>query len=82
MIDGNLLREKITSIYPEIGVCGINVDVAFSKKKDVWIVDLRKDEKHLKNHLEIRDAERFLAGGKSVSLGFQVAQLARGAKRA
>ena len=81
MIDEKLLRQKITSIYPEIGVCGIDIDVAFNKKKDVWIVNLRKDDKHLQNHLEIRDAEKFLVGGKSVSLGFQVAQLARGAKR-
>ncbi|MEJ2689044.1 MAG: hypothetical protein P8130_03685 [Deltaproteobacteria bacterium] len=81
MIDGNLLREKITSIYPEIGVCGIDVDVAFNKKKDVWVIDLKKDEKLLRTHLEIRDAERCMEGGKSCSLGSRVTQLTRNAKK-
>ncbi len=81
MIDGNLLREKITSIYPEIGVCGIDIDVAFNKKKDVWIVDLKKDEKLLRTHLEIRDAEKCMEGGKSCSLGSRVTQLTRNTKK-
>jgi len=81
MIDGNALREKITSTYPEIEVCGIDVDVAFSKKKDVWVVDLKKDEKLLRTQLEIRDAEKYMAGGKSGSLESRVAQLVRSTKK-
>lgn len=77
MIDETLLREKITCIYPEIVVCGIDIDVVFNKKKDVWVVDLKKDEKVLRTHLEIRDAEKCMEGGKSGSLGSRVAQLAR-----
>ena len=81
MIDGNLLREKITSIYPEIGVCGIDIDVAFNKKKEVWVVDLKKDDKLLRTHLEIRDAEKCMEGGKSCSLRSRIAQLARNTKK-
>ena len=80
MIDGNLLRAKITSIYPKIGACDIDIEVSFSKKKNVWIVDLKRDEKLLRTHLEIRDAEKCMEGGKSGSLGNRVAQLARGTK--
>ena len=81
MIDEKVLCEKITSIYPEIGVCDIDIDVAFSKKKNAWVVDLSKDDKNLKTHLEISDAERCMEGGKYVPLGIQVAKLARRAKK-
>jgi len=81
MIEGNLLREKITSIYPEIGACGIDIDVAFNKKKDVWVVDLKKNEKVLRTHLEIGDAEKCMEGGKSCSLRSRVTQLARMTKK-
>lgn len=33
MLDKKMLCEKITSIYPEIGVCGIDFDVDFNKEK-------------------------------------------------
>ena len=81
MIEGNLLREKITSIYPEIGANGIEIDVAFNKKKDVWVVDLKKDEKVLRTHLEISDAEKCMEGGKRCSLSSRVTQLARMTKK-
>ena len=81
MIDGKALRSKIASIYPEIGVCGIEIDVAFSKKKDVWVVDLIKDERLLRTHLEVRDAENCMEGVKSGSLISRVAQLARNTKK-
>ena len=36
--------KKITRLYPDIGTCGINVDVAFDEGKKVWVVDLKKGE--------------------------------------
>ena len=75
MIDGKVLCKKISSIYPEIGTSGIDIDIVFNKKKDVWVVDLRKDDKHLQTHLEIDDAEKFLVGKKCLPLSLQVAQI-------
>jgi hypothetical protein len=37
----------ITSIYPEIGVCCIEIDVGFNMEKGAWVVDLQKDKHHL-----------------------------------
>ena len=43
MHDKEELCEKIKTLYPEIGECGIDVDVDWNKDKKTWIVDLKKD---------------------------------------
>lgn len=75
MIDDKILCQKITTIYPEIAECSIDIAVAFNKKKDAWHVDLKKDDAHLQTLLEIHDAEKYLVGGKCLSLSTQVAQI-------
>jgi hypothetical protein len=69
------LCRKITEIYPEIGECGIEVDVTHDDKKKAWIVDLKKDNHELKHHLEYPDADDCLEGKQCVSLGLEIAQL-------
>jgi hypothetical protein len=75
MYDKKQLCDKITELYPEIGECGIDVDVNFSPEKNVWIVDLKKGRHELKHHLEIPDADQCVAGKQCVSLGLEIAQL-------
>ena len=41
MHDKRELCEKIRSIYPEIGECGIDVAVDYDEAKKAWIVDLQ-----------------------------------------
>jgi len=82
MIDKKELCSKITSIYPEIGVCGIDVDVDFNNEKGAWVVDLKKGGHHLQTHLEIDEADQCLLGKKCVSLGFQIGQLIENIKTA
>ena len=69
------LCDKIRSIYPEIGQCGMDVKVTWDKAKKAWIVDLRKNGKQLITHLEPEDAEACLEGTRCVALGVQIAQL-------
>ncbi len=69
------LCEKIKGIYPDIGECGIDVDVEYDEKKKAWIVDLKKDNHELKTHLEPAEADQCMEGKQCVSLGLQVAQL-------
>lgn len=69
------LCKKITEVFPDIGVCGIDLDVSFDEKNKAWAVDLKKGEHHLKTFLEISEAESCLAGKQCISLGLQVAQL-------
>jgi hypothetical protein len=75
MIDRNELCEKIREIYPDIGECGIDVDVAYDETKKAWIVDLKKGRHELKTHLEPEDATACLDGKQCVSLGTQIGQL-------
>lgn len=80
MYDSRGLCEKITSLYPEIGECGIDVDVNYDNEKKVWLVDLKKDTHELKHHLEISDANDCMDGKQCVSLGLEIAQLKKNIK--
>lgn len=67
--------KKITELYPEVGECGLDIDVDFDESKKVWVVDLKKENHELKHHLEISDAEQCLEGKQCVSLGLEISQL-------
>jgi len=75
MQDKKELCEKIRSIYPDIGECGIDVDVEYDEAKKAWIVDLKKGELELKTHLELQEVDDCMEGKQCVSLGLQIAQL-------
>lgn len=75
MHDSKELCEKITSLYPDIGSCGIDVDVRYDKEKKSWVVDLKKDEHELKHYLDVSDADTCMDGKQCVSLGLEIAQL-------
>ena len=69
------LCDKIKSIYPEIGECGIDVDVAYDEDMETWAVYLKKDNKSLKTYLEPGDADLCMEEKQCVSLGIEVNQL-------
>jgi hypothetical protein len=75
MIDKAELCKKITEIYPDIGQCGINLDVEFDAQQNRWVVRLEKDEHRIKTFLEEGDAELCLEGRQCVSLGIEINQL-------
>jgi hypothetical protein len=75
MQDKKELCEKIRSIYPDIGECGIDVDVEYDEAKKAWIVDLKKGEQELKTHLELQEVDDCMEGKQCVSLGIQISQL-------
>ena len=75
MIDKAELCEKIRTIYPDIGECGIDIDVNYDQDQKSWVVYLKKDKHELKTFLEDSDAERCLLGEKCVGLGIEIAQL-------
>jgi hypothetical protein len=75
MHDKTELCDKIKAIYPDIGECGIDVDVDYDDDKKAWVVDLKKDEHELKTHLEVQEADECMEGKQCVSLGLQIAQL-------
>jgi hypothetical protein len=75
MIDKAQLCAKIIELYPDIGECGIDVDVTFDRDKNAWVVDLKKDTFELKTHLEEGDASKCMLGQQCVGLGIEIAQL-------
>ena len=75
MYDKVELCEKIRTIYPDIGECGIDIDVNYDQDQKSWAVYLKKDKHELKTFLEDSDAERCLLGEKCVGLGIEIAQL-------
>jgi hypothetical protein len=75
MIDKKTLCDKIRQIYPDIGECGIDVDVDFDSGQKAWVVNLKKGTTRLKTFLEDGDAEKCMLGHKCVGLGIEIAQL-------
>jgi hypothetical protein len=75
MFDKSELCEKIRAIYPDIGECGIDIEVDYDQEQKSWVVHLKKDQHALKTFLEDSDAERCLIGEKCVGLGIEIAQL-------
>lgn len=75
MIDREKLCAKIVELYPDIGECGIDVDVDYDEAKKAWIVDLKKGSFELKTHLEDDDADQCMLGRQCVGLGIEIAQL-------
>jgi hypothetical protein len=82
MHDKNALCEKIRSVFPDIGECGIDVQVDYDEQKGAWVVDLKKERHHLKTYLEPPDADLCMEGKQCVSLGVQIAQLRANIERA
>jgi hypothetical protein len=75
MIDKSELCKKIIALYPDIGQCGIDVNVEFDKEQKAWVVNLKKDKHELKTFLEEGDADKCMLGEQCVSLGIEIAQL-------
>lgn len=75
MIDKAELCEKIREIYPDIGECGIDIEVAYDDEQQRWVVELEKDHHRIKTFLEQGDAELCLVGKQCVSLGIEISQL-------
>jgi hypothetical protein len=75
MITKDELCKKIRMIYPDIGVCGIDVRADYDEKMQRWTVTLRKDGKELKTFLEPGDVEYCLLGRQCLSLAIEINQL-------
>lgn len=75
MYTENQICEKIRSVYPDIGACGIDLNVKFSPEDSAWIVHLSKGSKQLKTFLEPDDANLCMEDKQCVSLGFEIYQL-------
>ena len=69
------LCERIISLYPDIGACGIDVDVTYDEDQKAWVVHLKKDSHSLNHFLEMMDAKSCMDGTQCVALGLEIAQM-------
>jgi hypothetical protein len=75
------LCERIKSLYPDLGQCGIDMQVSYDGGKNVWVVDLKKDQHELKTYLDPADADTCMGGKQCVSLTLQISQLINNIKK-
>ena len=75
MLTRQQVCKKIEDVFPNIGACGVNLDVDFDETNKAWVVDLRSGDHHLKTFLETSEAEDCVDGKECISLGLQIAQL-------
>jgi hypothetical protein len=75
MTDKVEICNKIREIYPDIGECGIDVNVDYYAEQQRWAVNLKKDHHQLKTYLEEGDAELCLSGRQCIGLSIEIAQL-------
>lgn len=67
--------QKIRTIYPKIGKCGIDLNVVYDNENNRWRVSLKRDGKELKTYLEPGDAELCIDGRQCLNLGIEITQL-------
>jgi hypothetical protein len=70
-----IICEKIRSLYPDIGTCGVDLVVSWDPKEETWLVHLKKETHELNHFLSTLDADRCIEGKQCVSLGLEIAQL-------
>lgn len=75
MYGDNALCKKISEMYPEIGECGIDIDVTYDEANKSWVVHLKKGTHTLDHYLDPMDADTCMDGKQCVSLGLEIAQL-------
>jgi hypothetical protein len=75
MYNKEQLCNKIREVFPDIGECGIDIDIDYDPKNKAYVVDLKKDNQRLKTYLEPEDADLCMNGKQCMSLGIEIAQL-------
>lgn len=55
MYDKKTLCEKIHELYPELGVCDQDLEVAWDSDAAAWTVNFEKDGFRIKHYLEDED---------------------------
>lgn len=75
MYDEKQLCDKIVNLYPEIGMCGVDIHVTKDHREKTWVVHLKKESHRLNHFLTILDADKCMNGTQCVALGLEIAQL-------
>ena len=66
MIDKMALCERIKSIYPDIGECGIDIKVDYDDEKQTTTVFLRRGNKEVKHYLPMKMLRHVCRGASAL----------------
>jgi len=69
------LCKKIEQVYPDIGKCGIDLDVTYENDSSRWKILLKKDKESVETFLESGDAQLCMEGRWCVILGIEISRL-------
>jgi hypothetical protein len=69
------LCKKIEQVYPDIGECGIDLDVTYDNDNNRWKILLKKDNKSVETFLKPGDAQLCMEGRWCVILGIEISRL-------
>ncbi len=75
MVTKKELCERIESIQPEIGVCGVDFDVEYDDNEKAWVVDFHQGKQHLRTYIEDKEADSCVEKDQCMSLAMQIGQL-------
>lgn len=75
MYQKNQICDKIKSIYPDVGKCGVDIQVDFDNSNKAWVVLLKRGNQELKTFLEPEDADICMEKKQCIGLGWQIYQL-------
>ena len=75
MITKDQLCQTIRSVFPDVGRCGRDISATYDLQQGAWIVDLQKDNRRLKTHVEPEDALACIRGEQCLGLGLQIFEL-------
>lgn len=75
MTNAEQLCNTIKSLYPEVGTCGIDINIEKDKSQDAWLIHMDKDSHHLDHFLELEHADNCVEGKECISLALEIAQL-------
>jgi hypothetical protein len=68
------LCDKIHEIYPEIGECDKDLNVAWDNEKNVWEVSFIRNGHRIRHYLENEDASPCMEGNQCIGLGIEFGQ--------
>ena len=75
MDDRLAVCRKITDVLPELGTCGVDLNVDYDARLQAWRVSYDEEGRHALTFLEVEDVDRCLNGSECLSLGVMAHQL-------
>jgi len=74
-------KDKIHQMYPDLDKHGVHSSVTFDKKKNAFVLELKKGVHHLATYIDKVDADKCLDNIECVHLGVQIGQFMENFKK-